>query len=234
MKQEDKVTVLLTSYNRPKNLDIAIKSVLAQTYDNFELFILDDNSNQETIDVINKYIGLPQVKYYNSFISEEGRKTTGCRYALNINYGIDNSDGEFITYLTDDDFFLPGRLEVMVDYLNKNPQVSVVYGQQQKLNVDSNGNETDAGVRAPNSILKSAAHNIDHNSVLHRRSIFEKIAKWPLHDWRCADAAFWNQINNAGFDFYPIKEITDCKRYHQETISAKLDTGRDILSGHNE
>jgi len=229
-----KVDILLTSYNRYKYVSQAIESVLNQTYDNFELFILDDNSNKETTDAISKYLDNPKVKLYNSLVSDKDRPHQGCRYALNINYGINNSDGEFITYLTDDDFFYPHRLQSMVEYLNVHPEVSVVYGQQQKINVDSAGNEVNADVRAPNSILNSAAHNIDHNSVLHRRNIIEKTGLWPTHDWRCGDAAFWNQVNNAGYLFYPIKEITDAKRYHPNTISAKLDRGANILDGNTQ
>lgn len=217
------VSVLLTSYNRPNMLRDAISSVLKQTYPFYELFILDDNSNEETVKVIKEYSDLEKVVYYNSEIDEKKRFSHGSRYAENINWGIENSDGEFITYLTDDDYYLPKRLELMVDYLNNNDCADVVYGRQRKVAIDKEGNVKELDVRMPDIIHKQASCSIDHNSVLHRRSCIKKVGLWPTTNLRCADAEFWYKLNKAGFNFYPIKEITDVKRYHENTITAKLD-----------
>lgn len=232
---KSKVTIILTSYNRPKYVKSAIESVLAQTYKNWELFIMDDNSNEETQMVLEDYMGDDRITIVDSEISKEDRETTGCRYAHLINKAIEMSDGEFVTYLTDDDFYYPNRLEVMVKHLEVYPDmVDIVYGWQQKISVDKYGVETLIDVRRPANILNTGAFNIDHNSFMHRRSCFAKAGVWPIEDLRCGDAAFFQSLSSAGYVLYPVNEITDAKRYHPFTISAKLDRGEKPLEGINE
>jgi hypothetical protein len=144
------------------------------------------------------------------------------------------SKGEYISYLVDDDFYYPDRLKVMVEYLDKHKDVSVVYGWQQKIQVDKQGNERLIDIRRPGGIIISASCTIDHNSIMHRRACLEKTGLWPLNDLRCGDAGFWTKLNENGFDFYPIEMITDAKRYHPFTISDKLDRGEDPLTGIRE
>ena len=81
-----KVSILLTSYNNPMVKD-AIKSVFSQTYRNFELILLDDNSNKETLKLYEPYLDNPKVIFYNSHIKEKDR-TKECPYARQINVGL--------------------------------------------------------------------------------------------------------------------------------------------------
>lgn len=230
-----KVSVILNSYNRPKYLKQAIESVINQTYKNFELLIMDDNSDIEEVwNVIKEYLSDDRVHCFNSKVSEEERKTTGCRYAVLINEAIKTIDGEFITYLTDDDYFLPNRLEKMIEKFNSTPEASIVYGCQRKLYIDTEGKTIREEIRSASGILDSAAFCVDHNSVMHRVSCFEKTGPWGTEDLRCGDAAFWRKLNANGYKFYPIPEILDVKRYHPYTISDKLDRGEEPLSGIRE
>ena len=75
MKQ-NKFTIITPSYNNEDWVEYNLASVLNQTYKNWSLFILDDNSSQEVFNVISTYLELndDRIKYYNSLISEEDRK----------------------------------------------------------------------------------------------------------------------------------------------------------------
>ncbi len=95
------ISIILTSYNKPSLINQVIESVLMQTYKEWELFIMDDNSCPETINIIKNYLDDPRIYYENSFIQDNERyKTT--RYATLINKALPLTRGEYICYLTDD------------------------------------------------------------------------------------------------------------------------------------
>jgi spore maturation protein CgeD len=163
-----KVSIILTVYNKPQWLRECIDSVINQTYDNWQLIILEDNSPlPEVREIIQSYLPNDKIKVYYSDVTEEERYKTA-RYATLINYGVRNlSEGEYITYLTDDDFYYPHRLQKMVECLSVD-NVSIVYGNQQV--VDADGNK--AGIRYTDGILYDAWNKFDHNSVMQRKEIF--------------------------------------------------------------
>src|ERR1017187_1940494 len=107
-----KVSVIMTSYNRPRLLRDAIDSMLDQTYEDFELIVADDGSSPATLASINNYTDPRIVKLFLG-----RRELDGARYCHSINAALDVATGDLISYLTDDDFYLPRRLEVMVKEL---------------------------------------------------------------------------------------------------------------------
>jgi spore maturation protein CgeD len=231
-----KVSIILTVYNKPQYLRECIDSVLAQTYQNWELLIMEDNSpGAEVKSIIRGYLRDPRIRAYWSTISEEERYKTA-RYATLINIaGFEMATGDYYTYLTDDDFFYPHRLERMVEELQK-PGIDVVYGPQQT--VDANGGK--GSVRETKGILGPSTktegfNNIDHNSVMHRAHIFHEVNGW--YDvpgvWGGADAYFWRRINEKGYDFHPIDDVPpmDAKRYHDKNVQALIVRGEFFPDG---
>ncbi len=220
----DKVSVLLTSYNKPDFVAEAIESVLDQTYQNTELIILDDNSSEQTIDVIQSYCHHHNVIYWNSHINEADRKTL-CRYAWLINFGVrELSSGHYLTYLADDDVFYLDRLERMVDYLETH-DAQVVYGNQDIADIELNIR----GVRGGFGVLETGWNKIDHNSVMHTREVFDRAGGWEDNKgvWGGADSYFWNRIRDAGYKFYPLEGAsTDIKRYHEHSVQWLIANGK--------
>lgn len=115
-----KVSVIITTHNREKFLKQAVKSVLNQTYSNYECIIVDDASNDENLKYLKK---LTNDKIKKIYISREESK--GGNYARNK--GIENCTGEFIAFLDDDDIWLPTKLERQVEILNSNKNIGLVY-----------------------------------------------------------------------------------------------------------
>ncbi|GKU80693.1 glycosyltransferase [Niallia sp. NCCP-28] len=207
------VSVILTSYNKPLTIANAIESVLNQTYSNWELFIMDDNSSGGIVDIIKKYLTDSRISYFNSRVLDSERyKTT--RYATLINEAISKSRGEYLTYLTDDNIFLPNRLETMVYYL-QHPNIDIVYSNQLVKWVDERTGRQREGVRRTQGNLKNAAGKVDHCSVMHTRLIAEEVFKkygsyWDDHpdNWNFGDAVFWNRLTEFK-SFYPIRKVLD-------------------------
>ncbi|MFC0271915.1 glycosyltransferase [Metabacillus herbersteinensis] len=209
-----KVSIILTSYNKPLSVGQSIESVLDQTEEDWELFVMDDNSNKETREIIYSYLGDPRISYFNSEINDSERyKTT--RYAVLINEAIPRTSGQFLTYLTDDTFYLPNRLEAMTDYFSKNPSVEIVYSSQKVEYMNHQQKVMYVMMLPADKILTRAAHSVDHCSVMHSRIIAEKIylkyeSYWNIDPkyWFNADAEFWTRLNELE-PFYPISEVLE-------------------------
>jgi glycosyltransferase involved in cell wall biosynthesis len=105
------VSVIIPTYNREKLLPRAIKSVLSQTFQDFELIIVDDGSNDNTKEVVEKFKKKDnRVKYFY-------QKNSGPARARNL--GIKNSKGDYIAFLDSDDEWLSEKLEKQIKIIKK-------------------------------------------------------------------------------------------------------------------
>ena len=114
MTYSPKVSVIIPTYKRPETLSRAIDSVLNQTYSNIEIIVVDDNdpvSIERTLTerVLSYYEKKASVIYIKH---EKNRNGSAAR-----NTGLKNSSGAYITFLDDDDEFLPSKIESQVNCL---------------------------------------------------------------------------------------------------------------------
>ena len=127
------ISILLPTYNtNPTYLRSCIDSVLSQSYDNWELCISDDNSTSEqTKDVIKEYVE----KYDNvivTFRKENGHISKSSNTALLM------AKGDYISLLDHDDILPPNALFEVVNAINKNPEVDLIYTDEDKIDHEGN------------------------------------------------------------------------------------------------
>ena len=103
------ISVIIPTYNRFDLLMNSINSVLNQTHKDFEIIVIDDSSDDE------RYLELSSNKNIRYFRLE---KRTGLPSKVR-NFGINQSKGEWIAFLDDDDTWLPNKLEVQMKYTDK-------------------------------------------------------------------------------------------------------------------
>ena len=108
---ENKVSIIITTYNRSNLLKRAIESVLNQTYKNIEIIIADDASNDDTEEVIKQYRII-----YSNILHIRHDKPMGAN--VGRNNAIKASTGTFIAGLDDDDEFTPDRIEILMNNYN--------------------------------------------------------------------------------------------------------------------
>jgi len=111
------VSVIVLTFNRKDMLKETIDSILAQTFLDFELIIVDNCSIDGTEDFVLSYKD-PRIKYF--------RNQNNGIIAVNLNYGISKASGEYIALCDDDDLWLPTKLEKQVAILNKEKDVGMV------------------------------------------------------------------------------------------------------------
>src|SRR5690606_36875064 len=111
----------------------------------------------------------PRVSIYKSGVKKEERTLTA-RYATTINTGLMLAKGEYISYLCDDDMFMPTRLERMATELDTDSQKHVVYGAQHCVTLNAQGELEDMPTpyRKAESVVTNANCAVDHSSVMHR------------------------------------------------------------------
>ncbi len=114
------VSVILPTYNRAELLEDAIKSVIDQTINNWELLIVDDGSNDDSFNRVLKY----QHDYENiRYLRHSNRKLP-----LTLNTGLLASTGKYITFLGSDDTYKPEHLQLRLEYMDANPDVDLIHG----------------------------------------------------------------------------------------------------------
>ena len=124
-----KISVIIPSYNHFKFINEAINSVLNQTFQDFELLIIDDNSVDNSVEIIQKYDDT-RIKL---FINE---KNLGAN--INVNKMITFAKGEYIAILNSDDIWEIDKLEKQIDFMENNKQYAAVFTNAQIINEEGN------------------------------------------------------------------------------------------------
>lgn len=222
------MSVIMTSYNKSDYVARSIKSILSQTFTDFELFIMDDNSNEETLAEIRPFLTDDRVRFYQSDVSGVKERTEKTRYAALINQAIEMAEGEYVTYATDDNTYVPERLEKMVKELDEDPEKAVVYSSSKTYHLNQRKETVKETARPAERIVWNAPCAIDHCSVMHRFSVLEKVKSAFGSYWdespafyRIGDARFFWRVNHF-YPFYPISEELDINYITDQSIHYQL------------
>lgn len=215
-----KVSVILTSYNKPDFIERVLKSVVEQTYQHWELLIMDDGSEQETIQKMQPYLVDKRIQLYSHQIHPANRLKT-VRYATLINEALTRITGELVCYVTDDTIYRKDRLEKMVEVFQSKPHIDIVYSSQRVVHVNQHLVETASFVREADQVLEHASFQVDHCSVMHRSRllplIHEKYGQYwadePKH-WHHADSVFWMRLNHFAAFFRSPAFFVNSKKKH--------------------
>src|SRR5919199_2454966 len=111
------ISVIIPVYNGEKTIKETIESVLKQTFKDFELLVINDGSQDATLDIVNR-IQDPRLKVFS--YPNAGQSTSR-------NRGIELAVGEYISFIDADDLWTPDKLEAQVKALQENPQAAVAY-----------------------------------------------------------------------------------------------------------
>lgn len=109
---ENMVSIITPMYNSERYIEDMIKSVMNQTYKNWELIIVDDCSNDKGYSVVEKYTKIDsRIKLFKQEVNKGP--------AMARNFAINKSRGRFISFLDSDDIWMPNKLSIQVNYMIK-------------------------------------------------------------------------------------------------------------------
>ena len=112
-----KVSIIMPVYNAMPYLEMAIKSIFGQTYENWELIIVDDCSKDGSWEYL-KQIKEPRIRLYRN------KNNMGCPYTCNKAYEL--CRGRYVARMDSDDISFPERIEKQVLFLENNPEIDVI------------------------------------------------------------------------------------------------------------
>jgi glycosyltransferase involved in cell wall biosynthesis len=125
MSDTPTVSVLMTIYNRERYVAQAIESVLASTFRDFELVVVDDGSKDKSFEIAQRYIGDARVKLHRN------EKNLG--QFENRNHAASLGRGKYLKYLDSDDYIYPHGLEVMVSCMERFPEAGIGLARKEEI-----------------------------------------------------------------------------------------------------
>jgi len=124
MNKPPLVSVVIIFLNTGQFLQEAIESVIAQTYEHWELLLVDDGSSDGSSEIAKQYVS--QNPSRMSYFEHAGHQNLGMSVARNL--GIQHAKGSYIAFLDADDYWLSNKLENHVRILDSHPEVGMLFG----------------------------------------------------------------------------------------------------------
>jgi len=223
---EPLVSVILVHHNRPSTLAEALKSVLAQTYTNIEIIIVDDGSTAQAFRTVESMVaeaGDDRVHLYR----QENRYLGAAR-----NFGVSHARGDYLMFMDDDNFALPNEVETFV-------RVAVSTGAD-VLNTVSRLFRSAGDDRlaydlylpvGPSLPLALFGNTFGDANALVRRTLFEKLGGFTEeYAQGCEDYEFFNRAFMSGARMQLVPELIFDYRADDDSMMKELNSGKYIIN----
>lgn len=185
-----KVSIITVCYNSEKTIEKTIKSILSQSYKNYEYIIIDGSSTDKTLEIIKNY-----EKYFTRNFMYISEKDQGIYDAMNK--GIKKASGDIIAILNSDDYYLPDTLKEVVKEF-ENSKEKIVSGKVEL--VDKN--EKIVKILKNNySYLKNIKKRmvINHPATFVKKEVYEKEGIFDINYKIAGDYEFLSRVIVAGY-----------------------------------
>lgn len=193
IKNKPLVSIIMPTYNRECNIQKAINSVLNQTYENWELIIVDDGSTDDTLNLLNKIVN-------NKIRIISYSENKGHSFARNK--GLKDAEGEYIMYLDSDNEWDSNYIETIIGAFIELPDADAIYSGQL---LYENYNTKPYAIRF-GSFNKPLLHNrnyIDINCFSHKNNVYKSIGGFDESLIKLVDWDFILRISNE-FKIYSV------------------------------
>lgn len=202
-----KISVVLPVYNGEQYLAEAIESVLKQTYENLQLIIVDDCSSDNTFAIAEEYAQ----KDKRVLVV---RNEKNLKLPASLNVGFRYADGEYFTWTSDDNMYMPRAIAAMANFLEENTAYGMVYCDMTL--IDENGKTL------RENILPEPEQLVFGNTIgacfLYRSTILAQLGEYDENLFLAEDYDYWLRI----YQEYPIKHLKQSQyyyRYHEKSLS---------------
>jgi len=215
-----KFSIITPTFNSAHYIRETMDSIHNQSYKNFEHIVVDGLSRDNTLEIVTNYENV-------HLISEKDKGQSDA-----INKGFKNAKGDIIAWQNGDDRYLPNTFEHVINFLNTNTDVDVVYGDYQL--IDSEGNWI------------CDVHPIDWNewlfkhgrfvplqpTVFWRRKVLEKTGSLNENLHYCMDVDYFSRMILHKFKFARIPKVLGQFRVHQGSKTQNSDNERKVKEEH--
>ena len=183
---EKLVSIIMPSFNTAKFIGDSIKSVLAQTYTNWELIIVDDCSTDNTDDVVNQYLIDERIHYV--------KNDTNSGAAVSRNRALREAKGKWIAFLDSDDLWYPEKLEKQISFMEEN---GYHFSYTNYIEVDEETIPNGRSVTGPEKITKHGMYNYCWMGCLTVMYDYETVGLIQIADIKKNnDYAMWLKVSH--------------------------------------
>jgi glycosyltransferase involved in cell wall biosynthesis len=207
------VSVIIPTFNRAQKVVRAVKSVLSQSYPDLEVIVVDDASTDDTA----------------SSMTQFGKRIAYMVHSLNQgvsaarNTGIRKSKGPLIAFLDSDDYWMPEKAAVQVDFFEQHPQAKVCQTEEIWIRKGRRVNPQKKHVKPSGDIFEPSLKRclVSPSAVMLKRSLFEEVGAFDEDLPACEDYDLWLRIS-CRYPVHLIKEHLVVKEGgHSDQLSSR-------------
>lgn len=210
-------SIIIPCYNAEKYIIETIRSLINQTYSNWELIIVNDGSTDNSLAIIKEFA---EKDKRISFIDKSNSGVSHSR-----NKGLEKSKGDFIAFLDADDIWKPKYLEKQITNLQTN-QYTISYTACQLIN--QNGEKLNQQIRGENNpqlddfLIQKANYNTNPSGIVYKKECFEKVKGFDVNLSNNADQDILIQMLAKGNSIGYIDELLWNYRMHDNNMSKNI------------
>lgn len=199
------ISIMMPTYNNGKYIAQAIESIYAQNYSNIEIIVVDDGSTDNTKEILKQY---KDIKYF--YMEHKGISAAR-------NTALENSKGEYIAFLDSDDYWLPNKLSVQMQYFREHPDSQIVFTRYENI---FEKEELKQNKRAMHEKAIEDSFQQYLPSTVLKKELFDKYGNFDEKFSGIEDAEFIYRISMKGINVkHYINEVFYIRRIHGNNIT---------------
>ena len=217
LDNEPLVSIIVPAYNAERYLAEALRSVIRQTYQNWEAIVVDDGSTDKTAEIAEEYaVRDGRIRY----VHQDNQRMAAAR-----NTGIGLARGKYIALLDADNAFSPEKLSLQTSFMENHAECGVSYGrivhffEGAPQILYKNRNEASIEDDAFRSLLRRNSINV--LQVLIRKKYLDEFGafqgRWPA----CDEQYVWVNLARHGVKFCPLDDVVGISREHRTSDSSR-------------
>lgn len=211
---QEKISIIMGIFNCSQTLPKAIDSILAQTYENWELIMCDDCSTDDTFAIAKEY----QEKYPDKIILIQNE--TNSRLAYSLNHCLKYATGKYVARMDGDDISAPERFEKQVEFLKENPEIDLVGTSMQRFSDENGMADIDYSAENPDYYTLKNRVPYHHATIMTYKSVYDNLNGYTVCERtiRGQDYDLWFRFYKAGFKGQNLKEALYLVREDKDAI----------------
>jgi glycosyltransferase involved in cell wall biosynthesis len=224
IRDEPLVSVIIPTYNSSAFVADAIRSAINQDYEPKEIIVVDDGSTDSTLEILKCFDNQEQIRVVTQVNAGAGAAR---------NHGLKHAKGTYIAFLDSDDFWVPGKLRLQIEYLEEKPKVGAVSSKWLLWHADAGGRFLLPELPPVNKPFSTVPEDsgwiytrlllecrLLTSTLVLRRSVMEQVGGFDEDLVRGQDYDYWLRLSRAS-EIHKLDRELVLYRIHADNIAVK-------------